>query len=254
MYNIACSMYSYGIGNTPLLNLDGIYAKAEYKNKFGSIKDRAAFFMISSIKDNIDDKIIVEASSGNTGIAVAGISKELGVKSIIVIPDGASDGTKRILSELGIDYVTTPGNSTEQSIMYVENLIKNNPDKYIRLNQHSNDMNYMAHYTTTAPEIDLEIGRPDTIVIGMGTGGTISGISKYFKEKYGDVRTIGIIPDEDSRIFGLRNPFLSNNRGIIEKNMEYIDDIFLISEDAALKGVSELISKYNLFCRPFIGC
>ncbi|AAT43538.1 pyridoxal-phosphate dependent enzyme [Picrophilus oshimae] len=254
MYSISGSMYSYGIGNTPLLNLDGIYAKAEYKNKFGSIKDRAAFFMISSVMDKIGNKIIVEASSGNTGIAVAGISRELGIKSIIVIPEGASDGTKAMLSRIGVDYITTPGNSTEQSIKYVENLIKSDPQKYLRLNQHSNDMNYLSHYMTTAPEIEHDMGKPDTIVIGIGTGGTISGISKYFKEKYHDVKVIGIIPDENSRIFGLRNPFLSVNHGIIDKNINYIDDVFIISEDAALKGVSELLSKYNLFCRPLVGC
>ncbi len=248
--------YRFNIGNTPLYKIDNIYSKLEYYNKFDSVKTRAAFFMIEyAIKtgDLTKDKIIIEASSGNTGIAIAGISNLLGYKAEIVIPEGASEETKKILLKYNANLILTPGNSTENSIKYVDDKIKDNPGKYYRLNQHNNEINSNAHYYTTGPEIDREIKNIGYVVAGIGTGGTITGLARYFKEKY-DIKVIGIIPDEDSHIFGLRNPFKSENKGIINDYIDYIDEIVTVNENEAYNGVKELKEKYNLFCRPFVGC
>ncbi|WP_287954761.1 pyridoxal-phosphate dependent enzyme [Acidiplasma sp.] len=255
--DIASEMYSFGIGNTPLIKLDdNLYAKAEFCNKFGSIKSRAAFFMIDyALKTGIinRDTIIVEASSGNTGIAVAGISNLFGLKSKIIIPEGASNGTKDYLKSLGSDLILTKGNSTEASIEYARSIVESDPGRYFRLNQHGNNLNSDAHYYTTAPEIKNEIINVDFLVAGIGTGGTITGISRYLKEN-GNTKTVGIIPDSGSHIFGLRNPFISNNKGILDKYMKYIDDVKELNEKYAYYGVRELMDKQRLFCRPLIGC
>ncbi len=248
--------YRFNIGNTPLYKIGNIYSKLEYYNKFGSVKARAAFFMVEyAIKTGELDKnkIIIEASSGNTGIAIAGIANLLGYKSEIVIPEGASEETKRILLKYNANLILTPGDSTENSIKYVEDKIKNEPEKYYQLNQHNNDLNSDAHYYTTGPEIDHEIENIGYIVAGIGTGGTITGLARYFKEKY-NVKVIGVIPDEDSHIFGLRNPFKSKNKGLIDNYKNYIDEILTVNENEAYNGVKDIKEKYNLFCRPFIGC
>ncbi|WP_337861124.1 pyridoxal-phosphate dependent enzyme [Ferroplasma sp.] len=247
-----------GIGNTPLYKIDntGIYAKLEYYNKFKSVKDRASFFMIDyALKTGSLKKwqTIIEASSGNTGIAIAGISKFMGIKSEIVIPETAPEATQEILAEYGATVVTTPGSSTENSINYIDNLVKLNPEKYYRIGQHENELNSMAHYYGTGPEISRELNHIDHIVVGIGTGGTITGLSRYFKEKY-DVEVTGVLPAEGSHIVGLRNPYVSNHRKILEIYKDYIDNFVTVTEDEAYEGVKELNEKYRLLCWPIIGC
>ncbi len=250
-------MYNLKIGNTPLFNFNNnIYSKLEYYNEFGSIKSRAAFFMIDyAIKTGklTKNKTIIEASSGNTGIAMSGISRMLGYKTKIVIPEGASNVTKRILEEAGADLVLTQGNSTENSIKFVEEMIRKYPDKYIQLKQHDNILNSMAHYYSTGPEVYNEIGNVDFVVAGIGTGGTITGLAKYFKEN-SNSKVIGVIPEKNSHILGLRNPFNSSEKGIIDKYGKYIDEIYEINENDAYKAAQKLKEKYNLFCRPLVGC
>jgi cysteine synthase A/cysteine synthase B len=255
---IALESHKLGIGNTPLHKLGNmnIFSKLEYYNRFRSIKDRAAFFMIDyALKTGHigKGKTIIEASSGNTGIAIAGISSILGIKSEIVIPEGSPEETKKTLKSFGSRVTLTQGNSTENSINYVEGMVNKYPDKYFRLNQYSNEMNSNAHYYGTGPEIDRELDTIDQIVIGVGTGGTITGLSRYFKERE-DIHVTGVLPAEGSRIYGLRNPFNSNHKAILEKFGKFIDSFVTVTEDEAYKGVEELKEKYNLFCRPFVGC
>ncbi len=255
--DIRDDMYNLKIGNTPLFDFNNnIYSKLEYYNEFGSIKSRAAFFMIDyAIKTGqlTKNKTIIEASSGNTGIAVAGISKMLGYKTKIIIPEGASNVTKKILREAGADLVLTHGNSTENSINTVKQMIKEYPEKYIQLKQHDNILNSMAHYYTTGPEVYKKIKNIDFVVAGIGTGGTITGLAKYFKEN-SNSKVIGVIPDKNSHILGLRNPFNSSEKGIIDKYKKYIDEVYEINEKDAYKEVQQLQEKYNLFCRPLVGC
>lgn len=245
-----------GIGNTPLIKLgNNIYAKLEYCNRFHSIKDRASFFMIDyALRTGklTKDKIIIEASSGNTGIAIAGIASFFGIKSKIIIPENSAPGTVNELINLGADVIKTPGNSTEESINYMQSIINENPDLYYNPFQHMNKLNSDAHYYGTAPEIYNKIKNIDNIVVGIGTGGTITGLARYFKEKSPDTVITGIIPDENSHIYGLRNPFKSTYKGLIDNYSKYIDNIITVSENDAYSGVSELENNYNLLCWPFI--
>ena len=255
---IASESNKIGIGNTPLYRLGetGIYTKLEYYNRFRSIKDRAAFFMIDyALKTGMlkNNQTIIEASSGNTGIAIAGIASIFGLRSEIVIPESTPEATGKLLENLGSKVTRTPGNSTESSINYVDSIAEKYPEKYFRIGQHGNAMNSSAHYYGTGPEIARELGHIDNIVAGVGTGGTITGLSKYFKEKY-KVKVTGVLPEEGSHIVGLRNPFKSSHRAIIDMYGNLIDNFVTISEDEAYHGVQELKDKYNLLCWPFIGC
>jgi cysteine synthase len=247
-----------GIGNTPLFKLgnSGIYSKLEYRNRFRSIKDRAAFFMLDyALKTGRlkSGMTVIEGSSGNTGIAIAGISNILGLHSEIVVPESTPGATLKILKGYGSDVIITPGTSTENSINYAIQKVRSNPDKYYRPGQHENEMNSNAHYYGTGPEIAREISQPDHLVIGIGTGGTITGLSRFFKD-HGDITVTGIIPEDGSHITGLRNPFKSHYKSLLEEYRNYIDEIITVSQDDAYSGVRELQEKYNLFCRPFIGC
>ena len=255
---IAADSNKIGIGNTPLIRIgnSGIYSKLEYLNRFHSIKDRAAFFMLDyALKTGRlkTGMTVIEGSSGNTGIAIAGISNLLGFHSEIVLPESAPHETVKALKRYGADVVITPGNSTENSINYAVERARASPDKYYRPGQHENEMNSNAHYYGTGPEIAREIPHPDHLVIGIGTGGTITGLSRFFKHR-GNTMVTGIIPEEGSHITGLRNPFRSDYKSLIEKYRNYIDEIITVSQDDAYSGVRELKEKYNLFCRPFIGC
>jgi cysteine synthase A/cysteine synthase B len=255
---IADDSHGFGIGNTPLFKLGntGIYSKLEYYNHFRSIKDRAAFFMLDyALKTGILKKgmTVIEGSSGNTGIAIAGISQLMGLKSEIIVPESTPEETVKTLKMYGADVVITSGNSTENSINYAVKKALASPEKYFRPGQHENEMNSNAHYYGTGPEIAEKISQPDHLVIGIGTGGTITGLSRFFKGR-GNIRVTGIIPENGSQITGLRNPFLSDYNSLIEEYEDYIDEVVTISQDDAYRGVKELQEKYNLFCRPFVGC
>ncbi len=255
---IALESNKIGIGNTPLYRLGetGIFSKLEYYNRFRSIKDRAAFFMIDyAIKTGElrRDQTIIEASSGNTGIAIAGISSLFGIKSEIVIPESTPETTKKLLANFGSTVTTTPGNSTENSIEYVENKLENEPGKYYRPGQHTNILNSNAHYYGTGPEISKKLGHIDYLVAGVGTGGTITGLARYFKQKY-RIMVTGVLPAEGSRIIGLRNPFKSTHRALLDMYGSLIGNFVTVSEDEAYEGVRELKDKYSLLCWPFIGC
>jgi cysteine synthase len=255
---IANEANKLGIGNTPLYKIDntGIYAKLEYYNRFKSIKDRAAFFMLDyALKSGSlhEGQTIIEASSGNTGIAIAGISRLMGLKAEIVVPETAPEATAKLLESYGAIVIKTPGNSTENSINYVDKMAKLYPDQYYRIGQHGNALNSMAHYYGTGPEIAEKLSHIDHIVAGIGTGGTITGISRYFKEKY-NVEVTGVLPAEGSHIVGLRNPYKSSHRKLLEMYKNYIDNFVTVTEDEAYEGVKELNDKYRLLCRPLIGC
>lgn len=233
------SMHSIGIGNTPFIEVDdGIYAKIEWMNRFGSIKDRPAFFIIYSLKESgdLDGKTLIEASSGNTGLAVSGIAKMLGVRSIIVLPENASPFTKRSIMENGSRVIETPASlGTEGSINRLKEMVST--DDFIWLNQHSNTKNSDSHYYTTAREMVDSMGVPSAIVAGIGTGGTITGIARYFKEIDPGVRVIGVQPAAGSHIHGLRNVSASKYRGIIDRYGHLIDEIVYVNEDQAISEI-----------------
>jgi S-sulfo-L-cysteine synthase (O-acetyl-L-serine-dependent) len=197
------------IGNTPLLGFDRIgrqfpniefCAKAEWFNPGGSVKDRPALSMIQAGLASgalRPGKIIIDATSGNTGIAYAMIGAAMGYPVKLCLPDSASHERKRILAAFGAELVMTPGDeATDGAIRRVHKIVATDPDKYFYPDQYSNPANWQAHYRTTANEIWEETsGRITHFVAGLGTSGTFVGTTRRLKELNPAIRCVSLQPD-----------------------------------------------------------
>jgi len=197
------------IGNTPLLRLERVgheflnvefCAKAEWFNPGGSVKDRPALSMIQvglasgALRPG---KTIIDATSGNTGIAYAMVAAALGYPVQLCLPDSASHERKRILAAFGAELVITPGDEgTDGAIRKVHEIVAANPDKYFYPDQYSNPANWQAHYRTTAHEIWQQTsGRITHFVAGLGTSGTFVGTTRRLKELNPAIRCVSLQPD-----------------------------------------------------------
>ena len=203
------------IGNTPLVEIQQlntrkhvrIYGKLEGQNPGGSVKDRAAYGMIKGALDRkeiqVGDKL-VEATSGNTGIALAMIAQAMGVHMTLLMPDNSTAERIKTMKAYGAEVILTPAAKT---IEYSRELAQEMADSgaYFMLNQFANPDNYKMHYRTTGPEIwrDTE-GKVTHFVSAMGTTGTIMGVSRFLKEQNPDIKIIGTQPTDGSRIPGIR--------------------------------------------------
>jgi cysteine synthase B len=197
------------IGNTPLLRLKRIgrefpnvefAAKAEWFNPGGSVKDRPALSMIQAGLTSgalSPGKTIIDATSGNTGIAYAMIAAALGYPVTLCLPDSASQERKRILGAFGAELVITPGDeATDGAIRRVQQIVAADPQKYFYPDQYSNPANWQAHYHTTANEIwEQTAGRITHFVAGLGTSGTFVGVTRRLKELNPAIRFISLQPD-----------------------------------------------------------
>ncbi len=185
------------IGNTPLVELTKlnskkpdvrIFGKLEGMNPGGSIKDRPAYWMIKKAEESgqlTKGKIILEPTSGNTGIALAMIRVAKGYKVKLCMPECVSTERQHILEALNAEVVLTPAKEgTDGAIRKAHRLLEAEPDKYYMPNQFVNENNVLAHYETTGPEIFSQTnGRIDVFVAGMGTTGTLMGVNRFLKEK-----------------------------------------------------------------------
>ena len=203
------------IGNTPIVELVNIpkfknvkiYGKLEGLNPGGSVKDRAAYGMIKGALDRGEIKKgdkLVEATSGNTGIALAMIARSMGVSMTLIMPDNATKERVLSMEAYGAKVLLTPAERTiEYSRELAESMAEN--EGYHILNQFSNPDNYLMHYRTTGPEIWKDTkGKITHFVSAMGTTGTIMGVSRYLKEQNPDVQIVGCQPTEGSNIPGIR--------------------------------------------------
>lgn len=196
------------IGKTPLIKLNGLMkhynlkanliAKVESFNPAGSVKDRIAFAMISNafLDNQINkDTVIIEPTSGNTGIGLAQVCSALSLKLIIVMPDSMSIERRNLLRAFGAQVVLTQGSlGMNGAIQKAKELLSENKNSYMP-SQFKNSVNPKAHYDTTGPEIYLDTdGNVDYLVAGIGTGGTISGTGRFLKEKINSVKVIGVEP------------------------------------------------------------
>lgn len=197
------------IGNTPLLRLERLghefpnikfCAKAEWFNPGGSVKDRPVLSMIQAGLASgalRTGKTIIDATSGNTGIAYAMVGAALGFPAQLCLPDSASHERKRILAALGAELVITSGDEgTDGAIRKVHEIVAGNPDKYFYPDQYSNPANWQAHYRTTANEIwEQTSGRITHFVAGLGTSGTFVGTTRRLKELNPGIRCVSLQPD-----------------------------------------------------------
>jgi len=207
------------IGNTPMVRLNmltskddaTIYAKLEWYNIGGSVKDRIAKYLIEYAEAAgklRKDRRILEATSGNTGIALAMIAAAKGHKITLVMPESVSVERRRIIRAYGAELVLSPGaKKTGGAIELKQKMLEEDPELYVDIDQFRDPANILAHYQTTGAEILEQLdGRVDAIVVGIGTAGTGVGVSMRVKEYDPDIRVIGVIPSLDAGIQGLRNP------------------------------------------------
>jgi len=207
------------IGNTPLVELTSlnkkkpdvrVFGKLEGTNPGGSIKDRTAYWMIKKAEQSGEltkGKIILEPTSGNTGIALAMIGAAKGYKVKLCMPECVSTERQHILQALNAEVVLTPAKEgTDGAIRKAHELHDAEPEKYYMPNQFTNENNILAHYESTGPEILSQTnGEIDCFVAGMGTTGTLMGVYKFLKEKKPEVKVIGVEPPVGHAIQGLKN-------------------------------------------------
>lgn len=260
------------IGQTPLIELRSLstknvklYAKLEWYNPFGSVKDRAAYWMIKHAEKNgvlkKDKSIIIEPSSGNTGIALTGIAAALGYKVEIVIPEKVSDETKQILRDLGArlhetsdDLCPRVGGGTDQSIALAKAISKPRPDIYYMPNQYENDTNFLAHYESTGPEIWKQTnGMVTHFLTGCGTGGTITGTATFLKERNKDVQAIAIQAQKNHLLQGLRNFEESSMPELFKRRLSVVDDWMTATNEDSFGAVRQLLEKENMLVGPSSG-
>jgi len=207
------------IGETPMVKINKltgptdatIYAKLEWYNSGGSIKDRLALYMFEYAESAgrlSRDRSLLEATSGNTGIALAMIAAAKGYKLTLVMPESVSVERRSIIKAYGAELVLSPGaKGTGGAIELKRKMIKSHPRQYIDLDQFQDPANILAHYQTTAKEIlEQAPGELVSIVLGVGTAGTGVGVSMRVKEHRPEVQIIGVAPRFGTTIQGLRNP------------------------------------------------
>lgn len=242
------------IGNTPLISLEettglSIYAKAEFLNPGGSIKDRIALNMLEEAEKSgklRPGMTIIEPTSGNTGIGLALCGVRKGYKVIIVMPENMSDERKKIIKALGAELVLTDpklsiGGSVEKAVE-----IANSSDEYFVPQQFENPANPQAHYRTTAVELVKQLGKKiDVFVSGIGSGGTLQGIATYLLEKNPDCKIVAVEPKNVSALLG-DEPGLHQIQGIGDGfipeilDTTIITDIVEVTDEDAIRTAREL--------------
>ena len=244
------------IGNTPLVEVKHIFqkegvklfVKLEGQNPGGSVKDRTAYGMIKGALDRGELKNgirLVEATSGNTGIALAMIAKQYGIAITLVMPENATIERIQTMKAYGAEVVLTPAERTiEYSREYAQSLVDGGG--YFMLNQFANPDNWGIHYKTTAPEIwNASNGEITHFVSSMGTTGTIMGVSRYMKEQNKPVEIVGVQPTDGSRIPGIRRWSPEFLPKIFEK--ERVDTTIDVSQDEATRMMKRLAEEESIF-------
>jgi S-sulfo-L-cysteine synthase (O-acetyl-L-serine-dependent) len=252
------------IGNTPLIRMDSavrglpgitLLGKAEWQNPGGSVKDRAAVAMVrAAIADGLlgPGKSLLDATSGNTGIALAMLGAALGFPVLLVMPSNVSPERKRILNAYGAQVEwTRPEESSDGAIRRARELAGNDPEKYCYVDQYSNPRNWQAHYETTGPEIWRQTdGRVTHFVAGLGTSGTFVGTTRRLKELNPEIQAISMQPDSPfhgleglkhmatSIVPAIYDPTLADRALEVKTEAAYAMAKQLAREDGLLVGIS----------------
>ncbi|MCD6588029.1 MAG: cysteine synthase family protein [Candidatus Fermentibacteraceae bacterium] len=246
------------IGNTPVARLRytgsrggaEILLKLEGTNPGGSVKDRSALWMVRHAeKEGLlhRGRTIIEATSGNTGIGLAMVGAVLGYKVKLVLPENVSVERRHILQAFGARLLTTPGHlGTDGAIVVAKQIFQDNPEQYFMPDQYSNNANWLSHYESTAPEIIRQTaGTVNAFVAGIGTGGTLMGVSRRLKEFSPEIRIIGVEPEVGHCIQGLKNMKESATPAIFDRSR--LDMVVSRSDSDAFAMTRALAVKEGLF-------
>jgi len=242
------------IGNTPLLKLErtteyNIYGKLEMLNPGGSIKDRVAKYLVLEAEKNGEldpDTVIVEASSGNTGIGLVLVGVQRGYRVVIVMPENMSEERKKIITALGGEMILTPSEKSLEGALEKAYEIKNSGPKAWMPHQFENPGNPLVHYRETAAEIwEQTEGEIGAFVAGVGSGGTLQGVGKFLKEKDPDILVVAVEPKNSAALLG-HEPGLHQIQGIGDGfipavlDVEMIDDVITVTDDDAVYTARKL--------------
>lgn len=245
------------IGNTPLIRLKGenVYAKAEFLNPGGSIKDRVALAMLEGAERDgrlTPESIIVEPTSGNTGIGIALVGRAKGYQVRIVMPEGMSEERKKLILALGADLVLTPDSEgIAGAVERAKQLAMEDPRVFVP-QQFENPDNPRVHYEQTAVELWRQTsGNIDCFVAGVGSGGTLQGVGKFLREHKAGVRLVAVEPKNVSALLG-HEPGLHQIQGIGDGfipailDVSMIDDVIEVSDEDAIETTRQLSRDYGL--------
>ncbi len=243
------------VGNTPMLKLGRfacngaeIYAKLEWYNPSGSVKDRAVKYLLEHAESRGElsrDKTILEATSGNTGIALAMFAAIKGYRAKIIMPACASEERKKMIKALGAELVLSPPEKgTSGAIELKKKLLRENPEKYLDVNQFADPLNTLAHYQTTGREIIEQMeGEIDMFIAGIGTAGTGMGVALALKDYNPDIKAVAVYPKIGVCIPGLRNPAEENSTKLFRR--EVFDELVEIegSELEEIRKVAKEVAR-----------
>jgi cysteine synthase len=246
------------IGNTPLVRVNRlnpnpnvtIYAKLEGFNPLGSVKERIALSMIEGAERDgalTKDKVIVESSSGNTGIGLAMVGAVKGYKVLITMSERASIERVQMLKILGAEVVlTSAAGGSDEAWDKADEIARNDPERYLRLNQYTNRYNPLVHYETTGEEIWRQTeGKIDVLVVGLGTTGTIMGAGRRLREYNPRLHIVAVEPQPKHQQQGLRNMETSRIPPILDWRL--IDERLVVLDDDAFRTARRLCQEEGLF-------
>jgi cysteine synthase B len=247
------------IGHTPMVKINrlnpskkvNIFVKLEGQNPGGSIKDRIALKMIEEAEKTgklTKEKTIIEATSGNTGIAIAMIAAVKGYKAEIVMSEAVSVERRKMIAAFGAKITLTDGKlGTDGAIKKTRELVAKYPEKYFCPDQFSNNNNILAHYETTAAEIwEQTKGKIDYFVAAIGTSGTLMGVSKYLKQKKPTIKVVSAEPVRGHYIQGLKNMEEAIVPAIYDRRQ--LDDIIMVETEVAFDMARRIVKSEGIFC------
>jgi cysteine synthase A len=242
-----------------------LLVKLEYFGPSGSVKDRILPFMVKRAEERGELRpgmAIIEATTGNTGIATAMTGAARGYPVVIVMPEGMSEERKKTVQAYGAELVLTPGGESDVDLVIekVRELKGSRPGYFWEVSQFSNPDNIQAHYSTTGPEIwDQADGRLDAFIDAQGTGGTLTGVGTFLRQKHGEILIFAIEPEEcpilagggwgAHRIEGIGDGFIPENL-----HLEVLDAVVEVSSDEAIKMARRLAREEGIFCGISSGC
>jgi len=249
------------VGNVPLIQLKkmssgNVFAKAEFLNPGGSIKDRVAKHIIESAERAgklKPEMIIIEATSGNTGIGLSLLGVQKGYRVICVMPENMSEERKKIIEAFGGEIILSPAEeSLLGSLRKMKEIIQGEPEKYFMVNQFSNPYNPEVHYQQTGPEIWRDTnGEINIFLAGVGSGGTLQGIGKFLKEKKQSIKIVAVEPKNSAALLG-REPGLHHIQGIGDGfvpdvlDVNLVDMVFTVSDEEAVETTRRLSREEGL--------
>jgi cysteine synthase len=250
------------IGHTPLVEIPRmspnpavrIFAKLEFVNPTGSVKDRVAKYLIEDLERRgllEPESIILEPTSGNTGIALAMIGRRKGYRVALVMPDNVTNERRQMAALFGAEVIDSPGALGSNGAIALAKHLVSKDSRFVMPYQYGNEANPQAHYETTGPEILADCPEIDVFVAGLGTGGTLMGVSRYLHDNKPGVRIVAAEPLPGEKVQGLR----SLDEGFIPEILDrsLLDAKYLVSNQDSIAALRDLVFREGIFGGPSCG-